>query len=242
MNDRAAVDDEVTVARILQRGLAPDAVPDVAGLAVEARYSTGGIGEVGGDWYDVLCLRDEAVAIVIGDVAGHGIGAAAAMGQLRHGARAFLLDEDSPAAILDKLNRLIRWLLPADLATAAVACIGPDRSVVTVASAGHPPLMWLGSRDGQLLDMPGGPALGIQASVEYTDTAFDLGPGDGLLLYTDGLVERRGETIDHGLARLAREVQLPRDQQSLLDRLIASVPGSTGGDDLAVLTVFRTGV
>jgi serine phosphatase RsbU (regulator of sigma subunit) len=242
VNDRAAVHEDVTVARILQRGLAPDAVPEVPGLEIAARYSTGGIGEVGGDWYDVLCLPDGGVAVVIGDVAGHGIGAAAAMGQLRHGARAFLLDERSPAAILEKLNRLIRWLLPADLATAAVACVAEDHSVVTVASAGHPPLMWLGSRAGQLLDMPGGPALGLQATASYSDTAFDLTPGEGLLLYTDGLVERRGETIDDGLERLAAEVQRPVDHQTLLDRLIESVPSSAGRDDLAVLAVFRTGV
>ena len=242
MNERAAVSDDVTVARILQRGLAPDAVPDVSGLDVAARYRTGGIGEVGGDWYDVLCLRDDGVAIVIGDVAGHGIAAAATMGQLRHGARAYLLDERSPAAVLGRLNQLIRWLIPADIATAAVVCVAADRSVVTVASAGHPPIMWLGSRDGHFLDMAGGPALGLDAQAEYSDTAFDLAPGDGLLLYTDGLVERRGETIDHGLERLAAEVRRPVGQHSLLDRLIASVPSAAGRDDLAVLAVFRTGV
>jgi serine phosphatase RsbU (regulator of sigma subunit) len=242
VTERVAVNEELAVARILQRGLAPDAVPNLEGMTVTARYSTGGIGEVGGDWYDVLCPPGDGVAIVIGDVAGQGIGAAASMGQLRHGARAYLLEDQSPAAVLTKLNGLIRWLLPKEVATAVVACVGPDRSAVTVASAGHPPVMWLGGRGGEFLDMARGPALGLKAAPDYADTQFSLAPGDGLLLYTDGLVERRGETIDDGLARLAAEVRRTVPDPALLDRLIDSVPGASAGDDLAVLAVLRAAV
>ena len=231
--------EDSAVARTLQRGLAPDEVPTLDGLEIAGHYRAGGIGDVGGDWYDVLDLTPDGVAIVMGDVAGQGIAAATTMGQLRYATRAYLLDDREPSAVLGRLNRLVHWLLPGVVATVVIGIVSPDRTRVAVASAGHPPVLLLGRDGARFPDVAQGPALGLQAEVAYAQTLVDLSPGEGLLLYTDGLVERRGESIDTGFARLAQTATRHRGDPQLLDRVMESVPGVSAGDDLAVLAVCR---
>lgn len=227
------------VARILQQGLAPVALPEVAGLDLAARYRVGGPGEVGGDWYDVLDLPHAGVAFVIGDVAGRGIPAATTMGHLRHALRAYVLEDDSPASVLRRLNRLAQWILPGEVATAIVAIVDPDNERVSIASAGHPPPLLIAEDTSEYLEVQGGPALGLSEKAEYVDTVRPL-DGCALLFFTDGLVERRGESIDDGLARLASTTRSKPWNSRFLDDLLAEVPDPDGADDLAVIAVRRT--
>lgn len=227
------------VARMLQQGLGPAAVDNVAGMVVEARYRAGGLAEVGGDWYDVLALPEGGAAVVIGDVAGHGIAAAATMGHLRHSARAYLVEERSPAAILDRLNRLTHWLLPGEIATAIVAIFDAGRDDVRVACAGHLPPLAVSAASAAFLAVEGGPALGVSEAATYPETTHVLDDA-AMLLFTDGLVERRGESIDAGLARLAEVTARQNHATSFLDELIEEMIPPEVSDDLAVLLVRRS--
>lgn len=233
-------DDAADIARILQRGLLPTAIPEIAGLLIAARYHTGGSGEVGGDWFDVLALPHGHVACVIGDVAGHGTGAAATMAQLRYAVRAYLLTEQRPGPVLEKLNRLAEWALPGEVATTMIAMFDAAGEEVRIAAAGHlPPLLTAPGRT-EYVAIDAGPALGLNPDAEFTEAVTTVQEGQILVLFTDGLVERRGEPIDDGLARLARACDEEHDGE-LIDHLVATVPPPEGDDDLAVLTICRDG-
>ena len=214
------------------------ALPEVPGLSVDARYRVGGHGEVGGDWYDVLDLPGAGVAIVIGDVAGRGIPAATTMAHLRHGLRAYVLEDDSPGSVLRRLNRLAQWILPGEVATAMVAVIDPRIATVTVASAGHPPPLLIDGGRADYLALDGGPALGVAPDPTYPEATF-AADSAAMLFFTDGLVERRGESIDDGFARLAAACTSRQWSPGFLDHLLAEVPDPAGADDLAVVAVRR---
>ena len=192
---------ELTVAETLQRSLLPARLPQVPGLGLAARYYPGG--EVGGDWYDVIPLPDDRVMLAVGDVVGHGLGAASLMGQLRNALRALALDGHSPGALLERLDRLVR-LDGEGMATVVCATLSPKLDSMVLASAGHPPPL--------LVDTSGGTTfveghtttpLGVW-NAQHGEGRVDLAPGSRLLLYTDGLVEDRGSSIDAGLESLRR--------------------------------------
>ncbi|HVM18955.1 MAG TPA: SpoIIE family protein phosphatase [Egibacteraceae bacterium] len=227
------------VARTLQSGLAPEALGTLPGFRVAGRYRAGGLGDVGGDWYDVLQIPGDGTAVVIGDVAGHGVTAATTMGHLRHAARAYLLDDQSPAAVLRRLNALSHWVLPDQVATAIVVVFPSDGSgTMVMASAGHvPPLLSAGGA-AWFAEIPAAPALGVVPGAAYSERRLRF-DHEVLLLYTDGLVERRGEAIDVSLARLAQASAAHHDDPDLVDRLIELVGPSPAEDDLAVLAVRR---
>ena len=225
------------VARTLQRGLAPSEIPPIEDLHVAARYRTGGQGEVGGDWYDLLTLPNDRVAVVVGDVAGHGVGAATTMGHLRHAARAYLLEDGDPATALARLNRLAQWILPGEIATVVIAVFPAGRSHVELTSAGHLPPLLLLDGGGSLLDLPRAPALGVTPDPSYVTTSQAFDRNAMLVLYTDGLVERRGEPIDDGLERLRATAAAHGAVDDLCDRLLAGIPEGPHDDDLAVVTV-----
>lgn len=234
---RDLLNSDRDVARILQEGLAPRAVPVLDGLEVAARYRAGGGADVGGDWYDVLDLPGAGVAVVVGDVAGHGVTAATTMGHLQHALRAYALEDDSPGAILRRLNRLTQWALPGEVATAIVVVLDPDNERARIASAGHLPPLLIADGGTAYVDLDNGPALGVTAEAVYAEVEQAMGDAT-MLLFTDGLVERRGESIDVGLERLARSsAGATRDQ--LLDVLLSAVPDPDGTDDLAVVAVRR---
>jgi serine phosphatase RsbU (regulator of sigma subunit) len=195
--------------------------------------------EIGGDWYDVIPLTNGDVAVVLGDVTGHGLDAAILMAQLRHGLRAYALDGLEPAAIADRLDALIHSPFLENLATLVYAAIAPDRSVRYV-NAGHlPPVVIGADRSSRLLESQSGLPVGCRHTSGYTTHEARLAPGDTLLLYSDGLVERRGESIDDGIARL-RDVAVhgPADPQELADHILrALLPGAGGEDDIALLAV-----
>ncbi|MEV5321033.1 GAF domain-containing SpoIIE family protein phosphatase [Streptomyces sp. NPDC052687] len=191
-------------AESLQRAQLTD-LPAVPGLLLAARYlpATQGM-NIGGDWYDAFLQPDGSLLIVIGDVTGHGLHAAIVMGQLRTALRAYAIDNATPGEILTLLHRMLRHLQPELYATALIARVSPGEREAVWASAGHPPAIVCSDDGGVsvLRDRPG-PMLGIPIDCVYADHATALPPGGTLMLYTDGLVERRALGIDPGIERLA---------------------------------------
>jgi serine phosphatase RsbU (regulator of sigma subunit) len=179
-------------------------VPATPGLAVAARYLPAVQGNnVGGDWYDVFGRPDGSLLGVVGDVTGHGIEAAVMMGQLRTALRAYAIDRHSPGELLSRLDTLLAHLRADLFATAVIAQFSPDEPAVTWASAGHPPPL-LREADGtvRVLRADSGTLLGIDLGLPVGNQTARLPPGATLLLYSDGLVERRDESLDAGTRRL----------------------------------------
>jgi serine/threonine-protein kinase RsbW len=242
--DRARRHDrEREAAHTLQRSLLPDELPLVAGVASAARYLPGTEGaEVGGDWYDVIPLAHGAVGVAIGDVAGHDMGAAAEMGQLRNVLRGYAVRDDSPATVLHDLRRFCEVVGIERIATVAYLWLSPATGRVRVASAGHFPAV-VRRRTGavELLGVSPAPPLGLE-SPPPPETEAQLERGDAVVLFTDGLVERRGAHPDDGLERLTSTIASAPDgePEALCDLIIARVvePGARD-DDVALLVLAR---
>ena len=191
------------MAETLQRSVLPETVPAMEGARVAALYLPGSTAvDVGGDWFDTLTLPDGRLGFVVGDVVGKGVRAAATMAQLRNGMRALRLDTSSPAETVTKLNLLENYI-DVPFATLYLA-LDPDTLAVTLTSAGHPPpLVVEPSGQTRFLEGEGGLPLGVDVTTEYGERELSLEPGSIVVLYTDGLVERRGRSIDEGLMELA---------------------------------------
>lgn len=235
---------EAMVAATLQRGLVPE-VPRVEGLEIGARYlPSEPAGRVGGDWYDVLPLDGNRVVVVVGDVAGHGVRAASLMGQLATALRAYALEDPRPTSVLPALSRLMGHFAPGDMATLSYVLLEDGGRSACVASAGHPPNVLLRA-DGRAELMEGGRSVVLGFLPHDVEVAqVTLSPGDTLVLYTDGLVERRGEDVASGFRRLLTAAQraaalAPADLAArLVDEL---APRETREDDVAVLAVRVAG-
>jgi serine phosphatase RsbU (regulator of sigma subunit) len=225
------------IAQTLQHALLPDALPELEGLCAEARYVPAGHGvDVGGDWYDVHALDHQRVLLVIGDVSGHGLGAATTMASLRHAALAYAVEGCRPGEVLEKLSNFVGDGVKRHFATVMCALIERDRHLVSVASAGHlPPLIIEGS-DASFLGLEVGPPIGVVQGARYVESSAQVAPRAIFLAYTDGLVERRGEVLDVGLERLreaAVRERLPLEE--LLDRLTDEL--SSRQDDTAAVGI-----
>lgn len=199
-------DSEFALARGLQNALLPHRLPSVPGLRVTGRYLPGTRGmDIGGDWYDVIPTGEEGeeVALIVGDVEGHNVPAAAAMGQLRSAVRAFVTAGHQPCDVVASTNRLLLDLGPTPLASCCYACFHPRSGILRIVRAGHcPPLLLLPDGSAEILDVPGGPLLGVVRTAEYPETRLRIVPGSVLALYTDGLIERRGSDIGSCMNRL----------------------------------------
>ncbi len=223
----------------LQRSLLPREVPAVAGLRTAARYLPGTSGAfVGGDWYQGVKVGDGLV-LTMGDVMGHGMRSAARMGQLRAIVATLALEGHGPARLLRRLAASVDVLLDLELATVLVAAYDSGARTLTIASAGHPPPL-LAPLTGQprFLDVEPGPPLGTFA-FPYDEVVVDVRPGDTLVLYTDGLVENRYESLDVGLERLRSalaDVQLPPEE--VCDHVLERLGRGGGGDDDVALLVL----
>jgi light-regulated signal transduction histidine kinase (bacteriophytochrome) len=230
-----------STAAMLQRSLLPEALPEVAGWTMAADYQPLEGGDVGGDWYDVLLLPSGKIVAVLGDVAGHGVSAAGSMGQLRNGLRAYLVDDESPGQLLHRLDRLTDRLFPEVFATATVVVIDAATGRIQMAAAGHPPVCVV-PRGGEprLAPVVPNPPLGlILDQAPPSETELVLGPGDQLVLYSDGLVERRGESMEVGLDRLTHLAAGVPDPAQLCARLVADCRDPAGEDDATVLVLRR---
>ena len=244
---------EHRIAETLQRSLLPE-LPQVPGLRPAARYQASESGaDVGGDFYEVISLPDGAVGVAVGDVVGHDVFAAAAMGHLRGLLRASVWDVgpypggtdrrqgQDPAVVLARVDRLVQGLESATLASLAYARLEPlpedgGRWRLRYSSAGHPPLL-VRRPDGDVDVLAGADGLLLGVAESKRRSAVEvLEPGSTLLGYTDGLVERRGESIDAGLNRLCHVLRSgPRDVDALVDHVVRVLGDSE--DDVAVLAL-----
>ena len=197
--------------------------------------------EVGGDWYDVTSLDDGRMGVVVGDCVGRGLGAAVVMGQLRSACRALLLRNDGPAQVLADLDRFAEGLIGAQASTVFCAIIDAATGTITYSSAGHPPaiLAHPGENGPELLDRATGVPLAVPSRAARTEATAGLRPGSALLLYTDGLVERRRERLEVGIRKAGEVLQQHVDStpDELADRVLAALaPAGGSGDDILVLT------
>ncbi|WP_326650910.1 MULTISPECIES: SpoIIE family protein phosphatase [unclassified Streptomyces] len=231
----------------LQRSLLPQELEQPDDLCIAATYQPGGTdAAVGGDWYDVITLGAGRTALVIGDVMGRGVRAAAVMGQLRTAVRAYARLDLPPHEVLQLLDGLAAEIDASQIATCVYAVHDPNEGRLVYASAGHLPVM-VRDEDGTVrrAEDPTGPPLGTGGWL-HTSGTIALPPGSSAVLYTDGLIERRGEDIDEGVAALERALSgATGTPQVVCDRLIRSL-GVTAehDDDVAVLVVqhpTRTG-
>jgi serine phosphatase RsbU (regulator of sigma subunit)/anti-sigma regulatory factor (Ser/Thr protein kinase)/putative methionine-R-sulfoxide reductase with GAF domain len=231
------------VAETLQRSLLPERLPDVPGALVAARYLPGEGEAVGGDWYDVLPLRDGRFVLAMGDVVSRGVRAASVMGQLRNALRAYALDGHPPPSVLGRLHGITRTLDGRELATLVYVLFEPSSGTVTYGSAGHPPPVVIRS-DGEteLLEEGRGPPLGAVADALYGEATAELAPGDTLLLYTDGIVERRDMWIDEGLVLLQAQARAAagREPDEVLDRLTSTLLADGPAHDDVAMLALRT--
>jgi PAS domain S-box-containing protein len=233
---------EHRIAETLQRSLLPERLPSLPGLDVAARYlPAASESEVGGDWYDVIPMRGGRVGLVMGDVAGKGLAAASMVGRLRSAMRAYALEDHSPAGVVDRLNQLV-WseVEHGQMTTMLYVIVDPWEGHITWVNAGHlPPLAVSGDGLARFLDGPSSVPLGVMSYPSYEAAEHELPPGGTVLLYTDGLVERPGELLDHGLDRLSRAVRGQRvGPEGLCDHVLSElVPSGGASDDVALLAL-----
>jgi serine phosphatase RsbU (regulator of sigma subunit) len=245
--ERAALADvRREMAEVLQRSLLPARVPDLPGLQVVTRYLPAVRGTAaGGDWYDLHRLADGAVALAVGDIVGDGAPAAAVMGQLRSSLGALVRGGHPPTEALTLLDVIADDVPGAAVSTAVCLRLDPRTGELAYSRAGHPPPLLLDAAGGTAwLDGARGPVHGLAERSPRPEGRTTLGAGGTLLLFTDGLVERRGEDLDAGLARLARAATArqaaPLD--ALVDGLLADLVDVGGAsDDIAVVAVRRPG-
>ena len=242
-NHRAAVTEALAhqseIVRVLQQALLPAALPRVEGTSIAARYIAAASNPaVGGDWYAVLPLPDNRLGVAIGDVAGHGLGAVADMASARFSLRALALSEPAPELVLERLNQMVRVFESDAMITALYGILDPESLTWTYATAGHCPVVVRepGGRT-VLLDEPCDPPLGVATAFRRYQTQIE--PGSALVLYTDGLIERRGETITVGLERLQRAcTEGPDRSQALCDYLAEVMLNDvTIDDDVAIVVI-----
>jgi serine phosphatase RsbU (regulator of sigma subunit)/anti-sigma regulatory factor (Ser/Thr protein kinase) len=238
-------------AQLLQRSMLPEHLPELEHFRIAARYAPGVDGNAaGGDFYDAFRLADGRLAIVLGDVAGHDVRAAAVMGQVRAALRAMALTDPEPPAVLAGLDRLVGSLGAESrneeiFVTVVYGVLDPADGTITMASAGHPPpVLRRASLGGEpptaeLVKVPPGAPLGLGG--RWQTGQVRLEPGDTIMLFSDGMVERRGRTLNDGLDALvaAAASAASGDPRNLCSLATAAVPGPPTDDDVAVLAVER---
>ncbi|MCS0605432.1 SpoIIE family protein phosphatase [Streptomyces sp. LP11] len=238
-----AFDAEHELVGMLQRTLLPRRLPRLPGAVAVARYlpATAGL-EVGGDWYDVIPLADNHVALVIGDVQGHNAGAATLMGQMRTALRAYAAEGHPPDVVVAHANRLLLDMESDLFATCVYVDVDMEQGTAWCVRAGHPqPVLRHPDGSAEIVHAEGGPPLGVLVQAEYPITPLRLRPGTVIALTTDGLVESAGTDLDTGMDRLARELAAadPGHLGLVADALLA---GAHRGDDVALLVMRYDGM
>jgi serine phosphatase RsbU (regulator of sigma subunit)/anti-sigma regulatory factor (Ser/Thr protein kinase) len=241
LREELRAEREHEIAATLQRSLLPDRLPEIVGVDLAARYvAAAGDVQVGGDWYDVVHLPDGMIGLAIGDVAGHGLQAAVTMGQLRMALRAYALQDPSPAAVMRGLHRVVSQLPAPQMATLIYLVFDPDGRELTFANAGHPPALVIHREGSAYLADALAPPLGATADSSFPESTVRLFEGSTLLLYTDGLVERRGESLQAGLDELRAQAgaHATPDLDELCEHLLSTLvrPGAND-DDIALLAL-----
>jgi serine phosphatase RsbU (regulator of sigma subunit) len=239
-NVQRLLQEQRAISDSLQQAMVPADPPAVPGLDIGVRYLAGAAGlDIGGDWYDVVDMGGGRTFLSIGDVSGRGIQAGAIMSSLRSAVRAFLSEGHGPAEVLQRVTSLINVGSDGHFATVLVAIFDSRRNQLTIACAGHlqPLLITAGHAD--YLDLPVGPPVGATRHPPvYAERVIQLPAPATLLLFTDGLVERRGESIDDGLERLrCAATQAPAGVEPLLSFVADELQQTSATDDTAILGV-----
>jgi anti-sigma regulatory factor (Ser/Thr protein kinase) len=235
-----ALEHEHQVAMVLQRSLLPKRTIDVSGAAVAARYLPAR-DEVGGDWYDVIELPGGQLGVAIGDVVGHGLKAASLMGQLRTALHAYAYEGNGPGRTLELVDRFVQSLGEAVMATSAYAVFDTDSGVVRYATAGHLPAVLISADDTRLVEFPPAAPLGAFPYGSCPEYELTLGRGETLMLYTDGLIERRGVPLTSGLEELVATVAGAGSAEEACARALEHfVPEHGLADDVAIVALQGT--
>jgi serine phosphatase RsbU (regulator of sigma subunit) len=241
--DNAELHSQTLAAAVeLQHAVLPQSLPVSPDWELAHHYSPSGRTEVGGDFYDAIALEDGRLILFVGDVMGRGVAAAAAMAQMRAAVRAYAALDPSPDVVLSRLDQMYARYQAEQLVTLVYLLADPARDELAVGNAGHPPPVVL-RRDGTPARLPfaDGPPLGVTPNQPRHQSAVPLGPGDAVVAFTDGLIERRGEDITAGLERSARAVTrlVGNDLARMLVELVRDVGDPSRNDDVAVLAVRR---
>jgi PAS domain S-box-containing protein len=240
VTERRELEREQRIAETLQQALLPDRLPQLVGISLAARYVPAEEGSAaGGDWYDVIELPGGSVALVIGDVAGHGTEAASVMGQVRMAVRAFSLEGHTPSVVVGRVHQLLRSLYEGEqMVTMVYLAVNPTTWEATIVNAGHPPPLLLEPAGGATyLESATGLPVGLNWNLPYEESIALLRPGATLVLYTDGLVDRRDIEVEEGLERL-REAATDTGERNLDDvcgALLEALVPPDASDDVAIL-------
>lgn len=233
-------DVERVATAVLQQSLLPERLPSVPGLELAGRYLPSSAG-VGGDWYDVFSLPGGRTGVAIGDVVGRGLAAAVVMGRLRNALRAYALETSDPADVLKRLDRAANHFEAGQMTTLLYMVLEPESPQVTLSSAGHlMPLMAMPGGEVGMVDAPVDPPLAVLDRVARHTSAVTLPEGALLLLFTDGLVERRGEPLSDALERLRVAASASHPRAVCADVLFAMLDERVQPDDVALLALRRT--
>lgn len=235
-----ALDLERSASRLVQRSLLPAALPQCPGVEFATRYVPSGAGSVGGDWYDAFVLPNGELWVFVGDVAGHGLQAAVTMGRLRAALRAYSLEGHPPDQVLRLADAKLQLFDPGETVTVLCGRLRPPYATMELSSAGHlPPVVVAPGHGPKLVQLAQAVPLGVTPGIGTQTTEVEIVPGAVFVAYTDGLVERRDESLDVGIRRLlqATTAQHPDTVcQSIMQQLIGTfVPG----DDVALLALQR---
>jgi serine phosphatase RsbU (regulator of sigma subunit)/anti-sigma regulatory factor (Ser/Thr protein kinase) len=234
--EHATLYEQRQLAEQLQRRLLPTDLSVASGLQLASRYLPASHESLGGDWYDAFPIENGQVVVAIGDVVGHGIPAAAVMAQLRTALRAYAVEGHRPQQVLELVNRLMTGIGPRAMTTLAYAAIDSERGELELVVAGHPPPLLISpTGETSYLESATGIPLGVSELARYEAVTFAFEPGTTLLLYTDGLVETRTESIDAGLERLRVLAGTEDDVEALCAKLVSRLVPSDRHDDVALL-------
>ena len=240
--DNARISEQRAVTELMQRTLLPDALPEIPGMRFSAKYLPAGSGiKIGGDWYDVFQLTSGRLAFVIGDVVGRGVLAASVMAEIRTALRAYMVQGHALTEVVSMLNDLLVSMGRRRGATLSILELDPEAEELEAVSAGHlPPLLIDPSGEARLLEHKPGLPVGVRVGHHYQARSFPCPTGTRILMYTDGLIERRGEPIDEGFERLAAaaEAVARRTDSSFADRVYRALVDETPlEDDIALLAI-----
>jgi phosphoserine phosphatase RsbU/P len=231
---------ERAAAKVVQRSLLPARLPQLPGIEFAARYVPAEVGGVGGDWYDAFAIPDGRLWVMVGDMVGHGMRAALGMGRLRSSLRSYALDGHPPEEVLARADRKLQFFESGETATVLCAALDPPYDAIQLSLAGHPPPVIAGpDARATLAEVKPEPPLGFNADVPRSSTSVALAPGAVLVAYTDGLIERRGKSLDDGLALLCEATHPHHPEQVCFEIMNALVGRHAPQDDIAVLALRR---
>ena len=235
------LEEERAAARALQRVLLPSALPTLPTLEFSARYVPSAEIGVGGDWYDVFMLPSGRLCIAIGDVVGHGLQAATVMGRLRAAVRSNALHSIHPNEVLEFVDRDLQHFEPSIMATVLFGVFEQSLERLQLSSAGHPVPVVAGSNGTtHFVDLDIDPPLGVEADITRTAVTANIPPGGVMLLYTDGLIERRHTSLDASLEALLNAVVIDSPNSVCRAVMQSLVGDSAPHDDIALLAIRRT--